>query len=76
MFLKEARSGELVEVLFNSDLFDSFKDRIVGRYNAGEELPDPKHFNKSDLVFPSGEALPRCWMDSHYRDHELERTGT
>jgi hypothetical protein len=24
-------------------------------------------------VFLSGESLPRCWMDAHYRDNELQR---
>ena len=30
-------------------------------------------FNKADLVFLSGEELPRCWTDPHYRDSELTR---
>lgn len=69
MFLKESSSGELVEVLSMRDLIDPFHKEIVGRYNAGEELPDPKKFAKSNLVFPSGEPLPRCWLDPDYRGH-------
>ena len=76
MFLKEARTGELVEVLGTGDLFDPFNDRIVGRYNAGEEMPDPKQFMKADLSFCSNEPLPRCWMDPDYRADEIRRTGT
>lgn len=67
MFLQEPSSGHLVEVLTMQDLIDPFCDTVVGRYNIGEELPDPAKFKKADLVFPSGEAIPRCWLDPHYR---------
>jgi hypothetical protein len=33
------------------------------------EVQDPHHFEKADLFFPSGEALPRCWVDSAYQAH-------
>jgi hypothetical protein len=26
------------------------------------------------LLFPSGEGLPRCWVDVHYRDKELRHS--
>lgn len=73
MFLKETRTGELVEVLNTNNLFDPFDDRIIGRYNAGEELPDPQVFRKSELSFCSNEPLPRCWMDPDYRRAEIQR---
>lgn len=76
MFVKETRTGELVEVMDTSELFDPFCTRITGRYNAGEELPDPKHFMKGDLSFCSGEPMPRCWMDPDYRRGEMPRSGT
>ena len=76
MFLKERHSGELVEVIDTEALFDPFQPAITGRYNAGEELPDPKSFAKSDLVFCSNESLPRCWVDPDYRRDEIRRTGT
>ena len=76
MFLKQSRSGELVEVLDTAALFDPFQSAITGRYNAGEELPDATTFAKADLVFCSNEALPRCWIDPDYRRDELKRTGT
>lgn len=75
MFLKQRTDGELVEVLDTSSLADPFRVEITGRYNAGEEMPDPRTFAKADLVFCSGEALPRCWTDPDYRRHELPRTG-
>ncbi len=67
MFLKESSTGHLVEVLSLKDLFDPFRPTIIGRYNRGEELPDPTTFQKKDLEFLSGEPLPRCWTDPHYR---------
>ncbi len=76
MFLKERKTDELVEVLNTAALFDPFQGEIIGRYNAGEELPDPKAFAKAGLVFCSNEQLPRCWMDPDYRREEIRRTGT
>ena len=72
MFLKDSKD-DLVEVLTLSDLFDPFSKNLVGRYQHGEEAQDPEKFNKTDLSFPSGEDLPRCWVDAHYRDSELQR---
>lgn len=76
MFLKEIHTDELVEVLGTTELFDPFRDHIVGRYNSGEEMPDPRRFMKQDLSFCSNEPLPRCWMDPNYRADEIRRTGT
>jgi hypothetical protein len=73
MFLKNKSNDDLVEVLTLKDLFDPFCDNLIGRYQHGEEMQDPEKFNKSELVFLSGESLPRCWMDAHYRDEELQR---
>ena len=66
MYLKH-KSGSMVEVLAVSDLFDPSRKLVPGRFHAGEELQDPTDFSKQDLVFPSGEALPRCWLDPGYR---------
>ena len=70
MFLKQKDSGKLVEVLSLRDLFNPLHDVVVGRYHAGEELQDPEQFSKAELIFPSGEVLPKCWTDVHYRDAE------
>jgi hypothetical protein len=53
-------------------LFDPCAASIRGRIHAGEELQDPADFTKSDLVFPSGEGLPRCWLDPDYRARRLK----
>ena len=68
MYLKDKQTGDLVEVLTLDDLFDPFKATVSGRFHAGEELQEPREFAKADLIFPSGEALPRCWTDPHYKD--------
>ena len=73
MLLKERRTGHMVEVLSIIDLINLNHDEVVGRYQEGEEVQDPMKFKKSDLVFLSGEELPRCWTDPHYRDDELSR---
>jgi hypothetical protein len=73
MFLREKTRGHLVEVLKTEELFDPVKSEFTGRLNYGEDLPDPQMFKKSDVEFPSGEPLPRCWTDVHYRDSEIQR---
>jgi len=73
MFLNERTSGHMVEVLSLNDLFNLYKDEVVGRYHYGEEVQDPEKFKKSDLIFLSGEELPRCWTNPHYRNNELNR---
>ena len=68
MFLRHKKTEKLVEVLGMTDLVNPNHGSIVGRFHAGEEMQDPEKFSKSDVEFPSGEALPRCWVDSHYRE--------
>ncbi len=71
MFLKHKNNGSMVEVLGIGDLINPNHDHIVGRYNSGEELQEPEKFPKSELAFLSGEKLPQCWLDVHYRDAEV-----
>jgi hypothetical protein len=73
MFLKHKVSGHLLEVLDLDGLFNLFEDEVAGRYHYGEEVQDPENFRKSELAFLSGEALPRCWTDPHYRDEDFQR---
>ncbi|MBL3588401.1 MAG: acetyltransferase [gamma proteobacterium endosymbiont of Lamellibrachia anaximandri] len=68
MFVMQKNTKKMVEVLSLSDLFDPMHGEVVGRFHAGEEMQDPEKFTKDDLLFPSGEVLPRCWVDSHYRE--------
>ena len=71
MLLKDQATGHLVEVLNLTDLFNPEIAAFEGRYNVGEELPEPELFQKKNLVFCSGEKLPKCWIDPHYRDQEI-----
>jgi len=68
MFLKHSTKDDLIEILTLNDLFDPFCKTVVGRFQHGEEVQDPEKFGKDGLLFPSGERLPRCWLDAHYRE--------
>ena len=68
MFLEHRPSGDLVEVLTPEELHNPCRREITGRLHAGEEMQDPEIFLKSELIFPSGEPLPRCWVDARYRE--------
>jgi len=67
MFLKDKNSGDLVEVLDAKEMFNPASPTMKVRHQAGEEVGEPVDANKADLCFPSDEALPRCWLDTHYR---------
>ena len=71
MLLKEKHNGHMVEILNLLDLMNLNRDKVLGSYQEGEEQQDPESFRKTDLVFLSGEELPRCWTDPHYRDADL-----
>ena len=73
MYMKQKKDGHLVEVLSLNDLVNPTHKFVVGRLHYGEEMQDAEKFAKTDLVFPSGEELPRCWLDAHYRDQELRK---
>lgn len=68
MYLKNKSNGDLIEVIDIGGLIDPNESAVKGRYHAGEEMQEPERFEKAILQFPSGEALPRCWVDSHYKD--------
>jgi len=69
MFLMQKNSEKLVEILSLSDLFNPNHLKIIGRFHAGEEMQDAEKFAKDEMAFPSGEPLPKCWVDPHYREH-------
>ena len=74
MFLNEKSTGHMVEVLDITNLFDLYSVHVQGRYHRGEELQDTERFAKSELEFLSGEKLPQCWLNPHYRNHEVCHT--
>jgi hypothetical protein len=69
MFLMQKNSEKLVEVLSLADLFNPNHSEVIGRFHAGEEMQDAERFMKAQMQFPSGEPLPKCWLDSEYRQH-------
>ncbi|MBD2460879.1 acetyltransferase [Oscillatoria sp. FACHB-1407] len=72
MLLQDKQSGSLVEVLDVADLVNPSTGQIQGRIQAGQEEQDPEDIAKEQLVFPSGEELPRCWVDQNYqRDSKM-----
>lgn len=73
MFLQNKQTGDIVEVLTQDCLYNPCKLEITGRSHLGEEMQEPEIFLKSELVFPSGEDLPRCWLDAHYRETDIRR---
>jgi hypothetical protein len=74
MFLMHKLSGNLVEVVEPSDVYDPCLNQILGRFHAGEELQDIETFSKAEMLFPSGESLPICWLDPNYRTRTLKLT--
>ena len=73
MFLQTQNTGDRIEVINFDELCDVFEKKIHGRYQAGEEPQDVEVFHKSSLLFLSGEGLPECWTNPHYRDKEFQR---
>ncbi|WP_020408367.1 hypothetical protein [Hahella ganghwensis] len=71
MLLKEKSGGHIVEIERFHDLCDPVKTHVKGCLEYGEELQDAEMYEKAGLTFLSGEPLPKCWTDPHYRDHEI-----
>lgn len=66
MYLKDKKTGDMVEVMDVAALIDPCVDQIKGRFHAGEEMQETQGFTKAGLAFPSGEALPQCWTNRNY----------
>lgn len=69
MLLQEKETGNLLEILDIQLLIDPTEEAVPAKDQAGQEEQDPEKFAKSNLVFPSGEDLPRCWLDANYRNN-------
>jgi hypothetical protein len=67
MFLQNKSSDTMVEIKDLETLFNPLKNEVEGRIQEGQEEQDPTPFPKQDLMFASGEELPRCWIDPDYR---------
>ncbi|MDZ8185322.1 MAG: acetyltransferase [Nostoc sp. ChiSLP02] len=67
MLLQIKDSGELVKIVEIEELLDPNTDVVRAKDQEGQEEQQADTFKKENLVFPSGEDLPRCWLDADYR---------
>lgn len=67
MLLQDKETGNSVEVMDIQSLINPVQHEIIVRVQDGEEEQDPESLKKQNLSFPSGEDLPRCWLDKNYR---------
>ncbi|MDB9374932.1 acetyltransferase [Nodularia sphaerocarpa] len=75
MFLQLKDSGDLIKILDFQELIDPNNNIIHGQDQLGEEEQEPDSYKKQNLVFPSGESLPRCWVDANYRHPQLSSSS-
>ena len=73
MLFRETKTGHMVDIPSLADLMNMNLAEVNGQYQEGEDPQDPAPIRKASLHFLSGEKLPRCWTDPHYRDSELIR---
>lgn len=67
MLLKDTETGDLVQVENLDELINPQQSTVHARAQAGQEEQAVESVGKQQLVFPSGEQLPRCWSDPNYR---------
>ena len=68
MFLQIKDSRDLVKIVDVQELFDPNIETVHAQDQQGQEEQETDIYQKVELVFPSGEKLPRCWLDAHYRE--------
>ncbi|WP_218943446.1 acetyltransferase [Exilibacterium tricleocarpae] len=69
MLMQLKGQSHLVEIVDLQALINPYEAHVTGRLQWGEEEQDAEPVDKQALCFLSGEALPRCWVDSHYREN-------
>jgi len=67
MLLLDKETNSLIQVQRLEDLINPKQTQVSGIMQAGEDEKTPEDFAKDQLSFPSGESLPRCWVDADYR---------
>ncbi|WP_071191390.1 acetyltransferase [Trichormus sp. NMC-1] len=68
MFLQLKDSHNLVKIVDIQELLDPSSEIVHAKDQEGQEEQETDIYQKEELVFPSGEKLPRCWLDAHYRE--------
>jgi hypothetical protein len=71
MLLQKKENGTLVEIIDIQEVISPNQIEIMVRVQAGEEEQDPESIQKQSLIFPSGESLPRCWIDPEYQKEKF-----
>lgn len=74
MFLTEKSTNDLIEIIRIEDLYDPCLGEVMGRSHCGEEMQEPAIYPKENLMFPSGEMLPLCWVDRNYATRKSAAT--
>jgi hypothetical protein len=72
MFLKHMPTDDLVEVVDLTDVINPQSPAILARSHSGEVIQRPKKYPKNELAFPSGEALPDCWINEQYQEQHAK----
>lgn len=67
MLFKIKESNDLIKISELEQLIDPFQAKVLGQIQAGQNEQPPEDFEKKELVFPSGESLPQCWLNSDYK---------
>jgi hypothetical protein len=67
MLLQKKENGTLVKILDVLEVISPNQTEVTVQVQAGEEEQDPERVQKINLIFPSGESLPRCWLDAEYQ---------
>ena len=70
MFLQIKDSRDLVKIVDVQELFDPNIETVHAQDQQGQEEQETDIYQKEELVFPSGEKLPRCWLDAKFRERE------
>ena len=68
MLLQDQETGDLIEINDLQELINPNQAEVTAQSQSGQEEQDLQPMQKKSLVFPSGENLPRCWVDANYRN--------
>ncbi len=68
MLLQLKENGELVKIVDVQELINPNSDTVQAKEQQGQEEQQADSYKKENLVFPSGESLPRCWLDANYKN--------
>lgn len=67
MFLQLKDSRDLIKIVDIQELLDPNSEIVHAQDQEGQEEQETDIYKKEELVFPSGEELPLCWLDAQYR---------